>query len=61
MILLSGSRDKTLRYWSLAKRMEDKIPVFITEALNGLPLKVEHAKDWSYVLVVCGKKWMVIV
>lgn len=59
MILLSGSRDKTVRYWTLAKKMEDKIPVFIIEISNGLPLRVTHNKDWSYILVVCGKKWMV--
>lgn len=59
MILLSGSRDRTLRYWSLEKRLEEKIPMFVVDISGGFPLSVSQNPDWSYVLVVCGKKWMV--
>jgi len=64
IIMVSAGEDSTLRYWTFEINkfnnqidINDQMPSYSVDSQTLRPLCIEHAEDWSYVLVVDDTEW----
>ncbi|KAL0488596.1 hypothetical protein AKO1_015755, partial [Acrasis kona] len=64
IIMVSAGEDSTLRYWTFEVNrinnqidINDQMPSYSVDSQTMRPLCIEHAEDWSYVLVVDDTEW----